>query len=89
MDPYPADAYLYQQCGMHLVEVGDDEMAVREHGVVGIGLASAMLAPAGAADLSIAPIYKAPPRRRSRPGVAPTSACRAVAPGARRSYATT
>jgi hypothetical protein len=38
MDPYPADAYLYQQCGMHLVEVGDDEMAVREHGVVGIGL---------------------------------------------------
>ena len=38
MDPYPADAYLYQQCGMHLVEVGDDEIAVREHGVVGIGL---------------------------------------------------
>jgi hypothetical protein len=38
MDPYPADAYLYQQCGMHLVEVGDDEMAVREHGVVSIGL---------------------------------------------------
>jgi hypothetical protein len=38
MDPYPADAYLYQQCGMHPVEVGDDEMAVREHGVVGIAL---------------------------------------------------
>jgi len=38
MDPYPAGAYLCQQCGMHLVEVGDDEMSVREHGVVGIGL---------------------------------------------------
>ena len=37
MDPYRADAYFYFQCGMHLVEVGDDETAVRKHGVVGVG----------------------------------------------------
>src|SRR5262245_49870596 len=61
MDPNPGGAYFWRQCRTAQARSWMSKSLCASTAALALILASASLAPALAADLSVAPIYKAPP----------------------------